>query len=205
MPIKEIEYKIQITGTQMKALRKWLSDKAKFVKNKHQIDYYLEHPKIPFTFINEKGFKDAVDYFRGRVDDSGDSICLKHFHKDNAGNYTHCDEYETGIESSQELLSLLKFLGYIESVVIDKKRDVYDYHEFEIGVDCVKGLGNFVEIELKKDVSEVRQGHKLIEKFLLEVGITEFKKQVRGYVSMMWNKDYDFGVKGKLNDKILNK
>ncbi|KKP69254.1 hypothetical protein A2X44_02600 [candidate division CPR3 bacterium GWF2_35_18] len=194
MPIKEIEYKIQITGMQMKTLEKWLSGKAKFIKNKHQIDYYLEDPQKPFTFINKKGFKDAIDYFRIRIDNSGDSTCLKHFHKDNLGNYTHCDEYEVKVENGIELLTLYKTLGYKELIVIDKERKVYEYPGFEIGVDTVKGLGNFVEVELKKEVTDVKDGHRLIEKLLLEIGIKEYNKQNRGYVSMMLNPDYDFAT-----------
>lgn len=195
MPIKEIEYKIQITNKQLLILKKWLLKNSKSRKQKHQIDYYLEHPQTPFSFINKKGFKDAIDYLRVRVDSSGDSVCLKHFHKGDHGNYTHCDEYEVRVENGKELLSLFKFLGYKESVVVDKRREVYDYQDFEIGIDSVRDLGNFVEIELKKDVSDVKAGHKLIEEFLLTLGIKEYRKQVRGYVSMMWNKNYDFGSK----------
>lgn len=211
MPSKEIEYKIQITEVQIKTLKRWLTQNAKFIRQKHQIDYYLEHPQIPLTFINRKGFKDAVDYFRVRIDDSadspqayGDSVCLKHFHKDKAGNYTHCDEYETKIKSGKELLSLFKYMGFKESVVIDKIRKVYEHQKFEIGIDCVKNLGNFVEIELKKDVANVSEGHELIEKLLLEMGIDKFRKQSRGYVSMVWNKGYDFGERLVLKRKNKN-
>ena len=160
----------------------------------HQRDYYFDHPKFPVTFINVEGIKDAEKYLRVRLESKGDSVCLKDWHEDpeKPGKYTHCDEYESSLEDGEVLIDLLKNLGYEESALVDKKRKSYEYENFEIEIDEVANLGVFVEIELKQQVEDAKEGLKKIYKFLKMVGISEIEMQNRGYVSMIWNPDYDF-------------
>jgi predicted adenylyl cyclase CyaB len=87
----------------------------------------------------------------------------------------------------------LKQLGYTDCIIIDKVRKKYLYNEFEIVIDNVKNLGIFVEVELKEEVGDVKEGHKILKEFLKTIGIRKFKEQFRGYVSMFWNPHIDFG------------
>ena len=50
-----------------------------------------------------------------------------------------------------------------------------------------------MEVELKTDVPNAKTGINLIYDFLKSIGITEFKIQTRGYISMLWNPTYNFG------------
>ena len=199
-PHQEIEIKIQITPEQMTILDKWLSKNSEYKGEIHHIESYLDNPDHTFLF-DADGMKDARDWLRVRFTDNGDSVCLKRFHPDpeNPGKHTHCDEYETKVNDGKMTLDLLKNLGFTSETILDKTRKTYDAKDFEIVVDDVKDLGIFVEIELKKDVDDVKKGHEEINNLLKQIGITEFKKQFRGYVSMLWNPQINFGEEIKLS------
>jgi len=195
MTKQEIEIKFQISSSQFSKLKKWLEKNAKYKGENRQIDYYLDHPKNRLTFKNKDGIKDAEDYFRVRITPKGDSTCLKCWKKDpkRPGQYTHCDEHETDVEDGKILLNLYKALGHEITAKVDKTRRTYRYKSLEIEVDKVRGVGVFVEIELKRQVRNVQAGREMIYDLLREIGIRKITFQNRGYVSMIWNPKYDFG------------
>ena len=198
---KEIELKIKISDLQFKLLQKWLKKNAKYTGEEHQIDTYFDHPKLKMVYKGDRGFIDARDYFRIRVEDNqknhGKKVttCLKHFYDDpeNPGNYSHCDEFETKVEDAKILMKLYKALDFVETCVVDKLRKSYKYKDFEIEIDSVKDLGIFVEIELEIDVDDPQKGKAMIYALLKEIGINKFILTFRGYVSMIWNPGMDFG------------
>ena len=57
------------------------------------------------------------------------------------------------------LEKILNVLDFKTVVVVDKLRRAYKYKEYEIAIDKVKGLGDFVELEYKstkiKDPKEI--------------------------------------------------
>ena len=44
------------------------------------------------------------------------------------------------------------FLDFKKVITVDKTREIYDCKDFEVVLDNVKNLGNFLEIEAKKDL-----------------------------------------------------
>lgn len=200
----EIEIKLELTPKIEKIIAAFLKENSKIEKETHHIEYYLDNPKSTFFIKSKEGFKDAIDYLRVRFTKKGDSICLKHWIRDKkTGKTTHCDEYETKVESGQITLELLEQIGFTNNTKIDKTRKIYNYKDFEIAIDSVKGLGKFMEVELKKKVKQPKDGIKEIYNFLLSLDIKTINKMERGYVSMMWNKEYDFGEKINLASEVL--
>ena len=200
---KEIELKIKISNKQLSLLEKWLGNNAKYKGEEQQIDTYFDHPKLKLVNKNDRGFVDATDYFRIRTEINKErnrekiSTCVKHFYEDpeNPGHYSHCDEFETNIEDGKILVKLYKALGFAETCVVNKKRKSYQYKNFEFDIDEEKGLGVFVEIELKTDVDDPKKGKAMIYKLLKKISISDFILTFRGYVSMIWNPEVNFGEK----------
>ena len=191
---KEIEVKIQIDIQQQNILQQWLDKNAKFVGNVNHIEYYLNNPTSTFFFTAPENYKDALDYLRIRITKDGDSFCLKKFHEDPISKRPlYCDEYEVKVSDGKKTLELMKALGYTQHTIVEKNRSTYNFDCFEIVIDQVKNLGMFAEIELKSEVSNAQVGIKLIYDFLKSIGITKFKIQKRGYISMLWNPKYNFG------------
>ncbi len=192
----EIEVKFRIPKAKLVGIRKWLGKHGKKIGSYHHIEYYLDNPEKSFTFVSPEGFVDASDYLRVRMTSKGESVCFKHWHYDEESkSHTHCDEYETEVKDGKALLELLKAIGFTNSIVVDKKRESFATKEFEVVIDEVKGLGSFVEVELKKRVSDPKFGLALIYQFIRSLGLTRIEVMSRGYVSMLWNPTHDFGEK----------
>jgi len=192
---QEIEVKVKIKDEQLIQLKQWLSNNGKFEGTVVHYECYLDNPTVPLTFTSKEGYKDARFYLRVRKSpEKGDTICLKKFYYDkNTGKTTHCDEWEVEVNNGETALQLLNALGFSDATVIQKERSIYRVSSFEVVIDSVKDLGVFVEVELKEPVDDVQLGLKRIYDLLMQAGITSFRKQERGYVSMAWNPDYDFG------------
>lgn len=193
---QEIEIRFKVTEKEEQMLQDWLKANAKFVKSAHQEEVYFSNPENSFKFVNEEmdGLIDASDYLRVRRTEKGDSVCLKRWHKDpdRAGMYTHCDEYEYDVSEGDTAIELFLQLGYTDKTELIKDRAVYSADEFEIVIDKIKGLGTFVEVECKKEFENPKDGQKAIYSFLKSLGFEQINQQNRGYISMLWNPDYDF-------------
>jgi len=96
-------------------------------------------------------------------------------------------EWETKIEDADALEKILSN-GLKRLVEIRKKRKTYALNDFEINLDRIQDLGNFIEVEL---ISEnIPEAKKRLEKFLKELEISEERVVREGYVQlMMKNRD----------------
>lgn len=197
---KEIEIKIQIEHAQLDILKAWLKSHAELKSELSHTEWYLDNPQDTYFFTAPEGFKDALRYVRVRSTERGDSVAYKNWHRDSqTGKTTHCDEYETKVESAAVMLALLSQIGFTEQTKVTKHRSTYITDEFEIAIDHIENLGYFVEIEVLHPKENVQESLADIDAFLKNVGITTFRKQERGYVNMIWNPGYDFGAYINLN------
>ena len=197
---REVEVKIMLNAKESTTLKKWLKANAQFKKEVKHLEYYLDNPSQTFYFTHKLGFKDAAKYFRIRMEKEGASVCLKIFSIDQEKNESkNLDEVEFNVSDAAAALKLLKLLGFTDKTTVDKKRKVYDYKDFEIVQDCVKGLGEFAEFEYKGKKSTYKNELEKVFDLLKQIGFKKIRTQSRGYVSMLWNPRDDF-----TKPKILN-
>jgi len=202
---KEIEVRIQIDESLLKNVKAWLDKNAEYQGEIRHKEYYLNNPKTTFFFTARRsvsepeGYKDALDYLRVRFTPEGDSFCFKRFHEDPIEKRPlYCDEHEVKVSDGETVLELMRLLGYTDQTLVQKIRNTYRFDDFEIVLDQVTNAGLFMEVELKVEVANAQIGLKLIYDFLRSMGVTKFKLQTRGYVSMLWNPDYNFGKEVEL-------
>lgn len=139
---KEIEIQIQIENSDK--LISFLNKHAKFIGEKHQIDKYFSPAHRNFIKA-----RPVAEWLRLRSSSGKYSINYKNWHYDKYGRSHYCDEYETPIESLEQLEKIFNSLDIKEIVTVDKTRRLYQYRNYEIVMDSVKKLGDFVEIEYK--------------------------------------------------------
>lgn len=139
---KEIEIQVQIETS--KKLQSFLKEKAKFVSEEHQIDKYFSPKHRDFLKV-----RPVVEWLRLRDSSGKLSINYKNWHVDKTGRSHFCDEYETSIGNIDQLEKIFAPLDINEVVVVDKLRKIYIYKNYEISLDFINGLGDFVEIEYK--------------------------------------------------------
>lgn len=91
---------------------------------------------------------------------------------------------------SPSLVQLKEFNNFIDSMAIDKIREIYKDEEFEYSIDDVKGLGKFIEIEAhveKEKLEEIKKRMKEKMKGL------KLRLITTGYNELHWRK-YNFDI-----------
>jgi adenylate cyclase, class 2 len=180
----EIEIKIPLSDSAFLQVKEKLKKIAAFEKTSQQTDEYFtpSHrnfvgPKFPFEWL-------SIRKRAGRV-----IVNYKHFHPENVEITTHCDEFETEIKNPEQMEKILSALDFRSLVTVEKEREVYIFNdEFEIGLDTVRELGHFIEIEAIKDFGSVDDARRRLFDFAKKLGIDISKTDKRGYPFLLMEK-----------------
>jgi predicted adenylyl cyclase CyaB len=182
----EVELKLRVKNKTK--VRSWLKQHAKFLSSSRQIDYYFDPAHKTFLFTDSKGLQTADDYLRVRVNPKGGAVAIKRYHRElEAVGKAYIDEFETILGDPQKMLRILEILEFKLTATIDKKRESYSYRDFQFDCDEVKGLGFFVEVELKSHCKTPEAGYEKIRRLLAKIGISDWEEAKGGYVQMLWN------------------
>lgn len=112
-----------------------------------QKDIYFAHPCRDFAATDEA--------LRLRRDSKGCSLTYKG-HKIDALTKTR-EEHEVIIDDYDAAGAVLKSLGFLKVRAVKKKRTYYSLQGFEVMLDEVEGLGEFVEVEKKGEKYEPKE------------------------------------------------
>jgi len=156
--MKNQEIEIQVNIENIIPLLEFLEKNGVFKYEQRQIDEYFTPSHKNFV-----GSFPAKEWLRLRNGDGKYSINYKNWYYDKNGNsLSYCEERETKVENIEQIKDILNFLDFKSLVVVDKLRKVWDYKDYEIAVDKVRNLGDFVEIEYKGE-DEVDQAEVVAE------------------------------------------
>jgi adenylate cyclase, class 2 len=138
----EIELKVTIEYVQ--PLLSLLEKEGSFSYEDHQIDYYY----VPAhrNFLAEKPIK---EWLRLRDSNGTFYITYKKRYYNADGTSNHADEHEVEIKNLETGKKIFEVLNFVPIITVDKIRKAWRYKEYEICVDKVADLGDFVEIEYK--------------------------------------------------------
>lgn len=137
----EIEIKVQIENSEN--LKTFLKKEGEFTGEKHQVDEYFTPAHRDFTAP-----RPAAEWLRIRTSTPG-SVAYKRWHYDDQGHSQYCDEFETEVSDPISLRKIFAALDIKPLITVDKTRRAWHYKDYEIALDSVIELGNFVEIEYK--------------------------------------------------------
>jgi len=181
--MKEIEIQVQVDNVQ--PLLDVLGAKGKSNGEKHQIDVYFTPAHRDFT-----AFRPTNEWLRLRESGGKASVNYKVWHKDEDGKSTYADEYETPIEDIDAMRKIFEVLNFKTLTVVDKIRRTWKYGDYEVAVDSVKGLGEFIEIELLTDEDvDVKKVIAEMVGFLKGLGCGKIVRNHVGYPFMLLFKD----------------
>jgi adenylate cyclase class 2 len=171
-----IEIEIQVNIENSKPLVEFLEENAVFQKENHQIDEYFSPSHRNFIAV-----RPVEEWLRLRESSGKYSINYKNWHFDEIGKGHYCDEHETKIEDINQLKRILEVLDFKSLVKVDKVRKIWTYKDYEIAMDSVKGLGDFVEIEyIGKD--NQADPKKITDEMVEFLKATDCGKITRNYV-----------------------
>lgn len=176
--MNDVEIEITLNIENNKPLMEFLEKNAEFEKEKHQIDEYFSPAHRDFLDV-----RPVKEWLRLRDVDGEYSINYKNWHYDKNGKSYHCDEYETKVEDLRQIKKILDILNFKSLVKVDKIRKTWIYKDYEIDIDSVKKLGDFVEVEYigkDEDVDPKKITEEMIN-FLKNLGCGKIKRDYIGY------------------------
>lgn len=177
MARNNIEIEIQVKIENSIPLMEFLSEKGDFQSEERQVDEYFSPTHS--DFLAQRPVREWL-----RIRDAGNDhvVCYKNWHFDENGKSRYCDEYETAVEDGGKLRKIFLSLGFRPIVTVDKARKTWTFKDYEIAVDSVKGLGDFVEIEYigEDEVDPVFVTDEMV-KFLKEMGCGRISRNHVGY------------------------
>jgi predicted adenylyl cyclase CyaB len=142
MAYKNIEIEIQVNIKDTVPLREFLKKNGVFQGEKYQVDEYFSPKRKGFLNV-----RPVAEWLRLRNADGKHSINYKKWHYDKYGKSHYCNEFESRIDDINKIKKILFALDFVSITRIDKLRKIYKYKDYEIAIDSVKKLGDFVEIE----------------------------------------------------------
>ena len=182
MANKNIEVEIQVNVEYSNPLIEFLEKNGIFQSEKRQIDEYFSPVHRDFLAT-----RPVAEWLRLRDADGKYSINYKNWHFDENGKGHYCDEFETKIEGMDQVKKIFEVLNLKSIVVVDKLRKTWIYRDYEVAVDSVKTLGDFVEIEYMGEDEKVNPEKitgEMVD-FLKKVGCGKITRNYVGYPFLM--------------------
>ena len=154
-------------------LKKRLNSISEFVGESVQIDTYY----VPAhnNFLAEKPI---LKWLRLRESGKKNSVTYKKWH--GVGGVS-CDEYETVVEDAREMKKIFSQLDFKEIVVVEKRRQIWNFKKAEITIDHVKDFGVYIEIEAKGDFKDIKEAEKYLYEILKEIKAEVGDQEFKGY------------------------
>jgi len=172
----EIEVKLKVQDS--KDIKQRLENKGvKFSEPAKQVDYYFK----------QKG-KEMEPQCKGsfliRTRDSGG----RHFltYKELTGFTGEWIEYETGVESIEEMNKILRAIGYTNLLTMTKIRHSGKYEGLTICLDDINELGEYVEIEAIDD--DPAAAKERIMQFINSLNLKNVTIEQRGYPQIIFER-----------------
>jgi adenylate cyclase class 2 len=182
MANSNIEIEIQVNIENPKPLIEFLEKSGEVRSEKHQVDEYFSPAHRDFL-----GIRPVKEWLRLRDADGKYSINYKNWNFDENGKSHYCDEFETKIEGIDQVRKILSALNFKSVVVVDKLRKIWIYKDYEVAIDSVRSLGDFVEIEYigKDEKVDPKKITEEMVNFLKKVDCGKITRNYVGYPFLM--------------------
>jgi len=182
MAHNNIEIEIQVNVENSAPLLDFLESHGVFQHEVHQTDEYFSPAGDDFL-----AKRPVSRWLRLRQTGKGHSFNYKNWHFDKEGKSNYCDEFETKIEDMESTKKILTALKFNSIVVVDKIRKIWTFENYEIAIDSIRDLGDFVEIEYigtDKDIDPKKTTDAMIL-FLKNLGVGKITRNYVGYPFIM--------------------
>lgn len=178
---KEIEIQVKIKDPS--DVEKKLERVGKFVKTRKQTDKYFVPPQRDF-FTKEP----PTEYLRIRQEKDGNHLNYSFVHFDDNNQMLSTDEYETFVDNPETIKEIFEKIGLIFKIKVVKTRKYFDCGNFEVTLDHIENLGDFMEVEAKKDFGGAEKTREACLNFLKNLNIEYTLKPLAGYPRMLYRK-----------------
>ena len=183
--MKEIETLVFLYGDINKC-KELLNNKFKYEGTFRTIDEYYYDPLRNNLKPNKEN--QINECFRLRKTNNNSFITYKVDNFD-GNKWLYSDEYETKIDNIDQMHKIIELLGFKKLLTIDNNKSNYKTDKYEITIEEVKDLGNFMEVEYctneNVNIKEIKEE---INNFIKDLGFKVSKELNIGKPEMMINK-----------------
>ncbi len=178
--MKDVEIEIQVRVSDAAKLRRFLKEKAKYIAESYQKDEYFTPVHRDFV-----GTKPVAEWLRLRESGKG-VITYKNWHYGADGKSAYCDEYETMVDDVGQMRKIFDALNIKPIITVEKTRRSWRYKDYEISLDQVTGLGDFVEVEYKAHANyDPKTITNEMVQFLKQIDCGKIERNFVGYPFML--------------------
>lgn len=179
------EFEIQVKIEEMQPLLAVLAKDGEAKGEKHQVDEYYTPTHRDFIAV-----RPANEWLRLRDSGGKTTVNYKIWNRDAQGKSTYADEFETAVADVAVMREIFARLNFKKICVVDKIRKTWKYRQYEIAIDSVKGLGDFVEVEyLTDDEADPKRVIADMVEFLKSLNCGRIERNQLGYPFMLLFKD----------------
>ena len=175
----EIEVKVKVPHSKIKD--RMIRDGAVFINAEEQNDVYFNSPMRDFSKTDEA--------LRIRSVNGEGEITYKGKKIDTVSKTR--PEYNSPVDE-KEMTLILQALGFFVSGAVHKRREIYKWNNFIIGLDFIEELGEFAEVESNlRDAAGKEEIQKEIDRifeFLEKYGIKREDSITMSYLEMVLEK-----------------
>jgi len=176
--MQEVELLFKINEGEIKKLHQTLQNF--FVEKIKEIDVYFYPPNRDFLVS-----KNGRENLRVRENDNEKELTYKKVIYNN-GKYSHSIEKNVNVSNTNDIIEILKMLGFRIYLKIEKQREVYIEKNFKLTIDNVEGLGMFIEVEWTGKDGNENEIRNACQKRSNELGL--YMIQDKGYLRLIEEK-----------------
>ena len=181
---KDIEIELKLPLSNSKEVGDFLDKNAMFKYKSFQHDAYYNAPHRNFLENSDN----VNEWFRIRIAEGKAQINYKDWQPHDTKLKTHSTEYETNVESYEQLGKILDALNFTKLIDVKKTRKAWDYMDTEVSIDSVEELGDFIEVEYKGDLKDIDAARKHLFKVLKTLTAKTGELDRRGYPYLLLDK-----------------
>ncbi len=176
----DIEIEIKVKVERAEPLLALMGTEGKYEGEARQADEY-------FTPAHKDYFSASPinEWLRLRDEGGKFSVTYKNYHRDEGGKTLYCDEFETRVGAIDGMRKIFVALGIRPVIKVEKLRRQWSYKDYEIVIDSVAGLGDFVEIEFSGESADPKRTASEMVEFLKGLGVGRIRRYRQGYPFML--------------------
>lgn len=175
---KNIEVELKFKLLNPDAVITFLTSHADFKYESFQHDVYFNAPDRDFLENQEN----ISEWLRIRVEKDKAQINYKDWQPRENPIKTHCKEYETDVQSYEQLGLILDALNFKKLIEVKKTRRAWLYRDVEVSIDEVEELGQYLEVEYKGNgLDDVEQIREFLQSIVAQIGAETKGLDLKGY------------------------
>lgn len=169
--MKEIEVEVAFDNSKEEVIEKL--SKFTFVGEKEICDIYYYDP-LRKNLQPESDLRLSETFRLRKVKDSS-YVTYKRQHFEGK-MWIYSDEYETKVENYETIKTIISLLGLEPLITVHNKRRIYKYNDYEIELEEVEGLGNFIEVERLSTSNDEAKIKEEIRDFIRSLGLRNVRE-----------------------------